>query len=290
VPGGGLLVGRASFHAGVDVVISAIAVKEAGRRQSAPGGRGALRVVERNLLAYRRMWLAFVTGLFEPLLYLLSIGIGVGGLVGKVPGPGGQPIAYDQFVAPGLMAAAAMNGAVLDTTFNFFFKFKYAHTYDAMLATPLEVGDVARGELLWALIRGGVYSGAFLVTMVLLGLVGSWWALLALPAAVLVAFGFAGAGIAATTYMRSWTDFDFVNLALIPMFLFAATFFPLSQYPEGLQWVVRCTPLYQGVALERGLTTGQLEWTMVLNGVYLVVMGAVGLRIATRRLRVLLQP
>ena len=81
-----------------------------------------------------------------------------------------------------------------------------------------------------------------------------------------------------------------VNLALIPMFLFAATFFPLSQYPTGLQWVVRCTPLYQGVALERGLTTGQLQWTMLLNVLYLVVMGAVGLRVATRRLRHLLQP
>ena len=268
-------------------MITAIAVKEAGRRRQ--HGR-ALRIVERNFLAYRRMWLAFATGLFEPLLYLLSIGIGVGGLVGKVPGPGGEPIPYDQFVAPGLMAAAAMNGAVLDTTFNFFFKFKYAHTYDAMLATPLEVGDVARGELTWALIRGAIYSGAFLLTMVLLGLVGSWWAVLALPAAALIAFGFAGAGMAATTFMRSWTDFDFVNLALIPMFLFAATFFPLSQYPTGLQWVVRCTPLYQGVALERGLTTGQLQWTMLLNVAYLLIMGALGLRVATRRLRVLLQP
>jgi lipooligosaccharide transport system permease protein len=269
-------------------VISAIAVKEAGRRRS--GFTGAARVVERNTLAYRRMWLAFVSGLFEPLLYLLSIGIGVGGLVGKIPGPGGQPIPYDQFVAPGLMAAAAMNGAVLDTTFNFFFKFKYAHTYDAMLATPLEVGDVARGELLWALIRGGIYSAVFLVTMLVMGLVGSWWAVLALPAAVLIAYGFAGAGIAATTFMRSWTDFDFVNLALIPMFLFAATFFPLSQYPTGLQWVVRCTPLYQGVALERGLTTGQLTWTMLVNVAYLALLGTVGLQIATRRLRQLLQP
>jgi lipooligosaccharide transport system permease protein len=283
-----VLVEPAPLLEGVDVVISAIAVKEAGRRRST--ATGALRVVERNTLAYRRMWLAFVTGLFEPLLYLLSIGIGVGGLVGKVPGPGGQPIPYDQFVAPGLMAAAAMNGAVLDTTFNFFFKFKYAHTYDAMLATPLEVGDVARGELTWALIRGGIYSAVFLVTMVVMGLVGSWWALLALPAAVLVAYAFAGAGIAATTFMRSWTDFDFVNLALIPMFLFAATFFPLSQYPEGLQWVVKCTPLYQGVALERALTTGQLTWTMLLNVAYLVVLGTVGLRIATRRLKRLLQP
>jgi lipooligosaccharide transport system permease protein len=282
-----MLVGRAPLHEGVDHVISVIAVKEAGRRRS--GGR-AMRVVERNTLAYRRQWLAFLTGLVEPLLYLLSIGIGVGGLVGKVPGPGGQPIPYDQFVAPGLMAAAAMNGAVLDTTFNFFFKFKYAHTFDAMLATPLEVGDVARGEVAWALIRGSVYSAVFLLTMLLMGLVGSWWAVLALPAAVLISFAFAGAGIAATTFMRSWTDFDFVNLALIPMFLFAATFFPLSQYPTGLQWVVRCTPLYQGVALERGLTTGQLTWTMLLNVAYLTIMGTVGLKIATRRLRVLLQP
>jgi lipooligosaccharide transport system permease protein len=266
-------------------MIAAIAVRDAGRRRS---GRGAWRVVERNTLAYRRMWLSFVSGLFEPLLYLLSIGIGVGHLVGKIPGPGGRPIPYD--VAPGLMAAAAMNGAVLDTTFNFFFKYKYAHTYDAMLATPLEVGDVARGEVLWALIRGGIYSAAFLVTMLLLGLVGSWWALLAIPAALLIAFAFAGAGIAATTFMRSWTDFDFVNLALIPMFLFAATFFPLSQYPGALQVVVRLTPLYQGVAIERGLTTGQLQWSMLLNVVYLVLMGAVGVRIATRRLRVLLQP
>ena len=249
-----------------------------------------MRVVERNTLAYRRMWLAFVTGLVEPLLYLLSIGIGVGGLVGKVPGPGGQPIPYDQFVAPGLLAAAAMNGAVFDTTFNFFFKFKYAHTFDAMLATPLEVGDVARGELLWALLRGSIYSAVFLVTMLIMGLVGSWWALLALPAAVLIGFAFAGAGIAATTFMRSWTDFDFVNLALIPMFLFSATFFPLSQYPTGLQWVVRCTPLYQGVALERGLTIGQLTWTMLVNVAYLAVLGTVGLQIATRRLKALLQP
>jgi lipooligosaccharide transport system permease protein len=282
--------------AGTDVDVDVVAPPPPGRgswtRRLMPGGigRGAWRVVERNTTAYRRQWYLFLTGLIEPALYLLSIGIGVGGLVGKVPGPGGELIDYKTFVAPGLMAAAAMNGAVLDTTFNFFFKFKYAHTFDAMLATPLEVGDVARGELLWALIRGSIYSAVFLVTMLFMGLVGSWWAILALPAAILISFAFAGAGIAATTFMRSWTDFDFVNLALIPMFLFAATFFPLSQYPTGLQWVVRCTPLYQGVALERGLTTGQLTWTMVLNVAYLTILGTVGLKIATRRLKVLLQP
>jgi lipooligosaccharide transport system permease protein len=268
-------------------MISAIAVKEAGRRRS--GGR-AMRVVERNTLAYRRMWLAFITGLVEPLLYLLSIGIGVGGLVGKVPGPGGQPIPYDQFVAPGLMAAAAMNGAVLDTTFNFFFKFKYAHTFDAMLATPLRVRDVAYGEMTWALLRGALYSAAFLATLAVVGLVHSWWALLAVPAGLLIGAAFAGAGIAGTTFMRSWIDFDYVNLALIPMFLFSGVFFPLSQYPDAAQVIVQVTPLYQGVVLERALVLGHIEWTLLLNALYLVVMAWLGVRIATARLQTMLQP
>ena len=108
----------------------------------------------------------FLTGLLEPVLYLLSIGIGVGGLVGKVPGPAASSSPYDEFVAPGLMAAAAMNGAVLDTTFNFFVKFKYAHTFDAMLATPLGVSRRrASARSTWALLRGALYSTVFLVTM-----------------------------------------------------------------------------------------------------------------------------
>jgi len=269
-------------------VISALAVKEAGRRQTSSSGGRAMRVVERNTVAYRRMWLAFVSGLFEPLLYLLSIGIGVGGLVGKVPGPGGQPIPYDQFVAPGLMAAAAMNGAVLDTTFNFFFKFKYAHTFDAMLATPLRVRDVAYGEMTWALLRGAVYSAAFLATMAVVGLVHSWWSLLAVPAGLLIAAAFAGAGIAGTTFMRSWIDFDFVNLALIPMFLFSGVFFPLSQYPDAVQVIVQVTPLYQGVVLERAFTTGTVSWSLLINAAYLAVMGTLGMYVASRRLGKLL--
>ena len=243
--------------------------------------RRPLRVVERNTIVYRRGWLVFLSGLVEPFLYLLSIGIGVGALVGKVPGPNGVPVEYDAFVAPGLMAAAAMNGAVLDTTFNFFIKLKYSHTYDAMLATPLGVRDVAVGEVLSALLRGAFYSTAFLVAMVAFGLVSSWWAVLAVPAAMLIAFAFAGAGLGLTTFMRSWVDFDYVNLALVPMFLFSATFFPLSRYPEALQVVVKVTPLYQGVALLRGLTLGVVSWTMLLNVLYLAVMGVIGVRVAT---------
>jgi lipooligosaccharide transport system permease protein len=96
--------------------------------------------------------------------------------------------------------------------------------------------------------------------------------------------------MAATTYMRSFVDFDYVNIVLLPLFLFSGTFFPLEQYSEPVQWIVRCTPLYQGVALERGLAFGEFSWGMLVNVVYLVLMGVIGLKIAGRRLALLLQP
>lgn len=252
--------------------------------------RAAVRIIERNAMAYRRMWMIFVAGFAEPILYLLSIGVGVGALVGGMEGPGGRQMSYEAFVAPGMMAAAAMNGSVLDTTFNFFVKFKYMKIYDTMLATPMRPGDLAAGEVAWGQLRGAGYSTVFLVAMVTLGLVESWWAVLAVPAALLIGFAFAGAGLAATTFMRSFTDFDYVWLALVPMFLFSATFYPLSRYPEAVQWVVRATPLYHGATLLRALTVGVVGWGLLAHVLYLVVMGAVGVRIASTRLKPLLQP
>jgi lipooligosaccharide transport system permease protein len=249
-----------------------------------------MRVVERNVRAYRRGWIALVTGFVEPILFLVSIGIGVGELVGKVPGPGGQPIDYDQFVAPGMLAAAAMNGAIMDTTYNFFVKFKYAHTYDAMLATPLDVGDVARGEAAWSLLRGALYSAAFLLAMVGFGLTPSWWSVLTVPIAVLIGFAFAGAGLGATTYMRSFVDFDYITLAITPLFVFSGTFFPLERYPAVLETVVRWSPLYQGVALSRAAVLGDLHIGLLWHVVYLVAMGVIGTTVASRRLSKLLKP
>jgi lipooligosaccharide transport system permease protein len=250
----------------------------------------ALRLVERNIVSWTGIWLVFVSVLLEPILFLFSIGIGVGEFVGDVTGPGGESVPYRTFVAGGLLAAAAMFGPLFDTTFNFFVKFKYFRLYDAVLATPMRPADVVRGEVGWSLLRSSVYSLAFLLTMLVLGLVESWWAILCLPVAVLIGFAFASAGLAASTFMRSWIDFDFVNLAVVPLFLLSATFFPLTEYPTAIQWLVRFTPLYQGVALERGLVLGHLEWTMLLNVAYLVVMGTVCLRIATGRVRRLLLP
>ncbi|HEX6235811.1 MAG TPA: ABC transporter permease [Acidimicrobiales bacterium] len=254
------------------------------------GGSRSLRVVERNVRSYLRMWPAFVSGFVEPVFYLLSIGIGVGALVGDVPGPGGTPIRYEQFVAPAMMATAAMNGAVFDATYNFFFKFKYAKTFDGMLATPLNVHDVVRGELLWSLLRGTIYAVAFLVTMWALGLTPSAWSVLTVPTVMLIGFAFAGAGLAFTTFLRSFTDFDWINLTIMPLMLFSATFFPIDRYPDAVGALVRLSPLYQGVAIQRGLVLGELSGWLLVHAAYLAAMGWLGLRVAGRRLGRLLQP
>ncbi len=252
------------------------------------GSRRSVHLIERNMLAYRRMWLILVSGIFEPVFYLLSIGVGLGKLIPNVTGPGGAPVTYVQFVAPALLATAAMQGAVFDSTFNIFFKLKYGKVYDAILATPLGVGDIALGEIGWALIRGALYATTFLLVTAGFGAARSGWAVLALPAAVLIGFAFAGIGMAATTFMRSWQDFEWVTLAMMPMFLFSTTFFPLGVYPRGLQLFVECTPLYQGIEIVRGLMLGAVEPALLGRAAYLAAVGLAGLTVVSRRLGKLL--
>jgi lipooligosaccharide transport system permease protein len=253
------------------------------------GSRRAQRLLERNLFVSRYSWIYLVSGFFEPLFYLLSIGLGLNKLVGGLR-IGHEVVRYTQYVAPGLLAASAMNGAVFDATFNVFFKLKIAKTYDAVLSTPLGVGDVALGEVAWAVARGTVYSAAFLVVMASLGLVLTPWVLLCLPAATLTSFAFAAVGMAATSFMRSWQDFDMVSLAILPMFLFSATFYPLGVYPGALQLVVRLTPLYQSVALLRALDAGAFDISLVAHAAYLAALGIAGLAVTARRLGQLLLP
>jgi lipooligosaccharide transport system permease protein len=246
-------------------------------------------LVERNVMVYRHDWLVLVSGFFEPLFYLLAIGVGISQLVRGFE-VDGQLVSYPTFIAPAMLASSAMNGAIADTTYNLFFKLKYAKLYDVVLATPMRPQDVASGEVIWALIRCGLYAAAFLLTMLVMGLLASWWSVLALPGAVLVGFAFASVGMAGTTYMRSWQDFEFVSLAILPMFLLSATFFPLSAYPPAGQLLVQLTPLYHGVVLLRSLTLGTLSWDLLLSVGYLAVMALVGLWLASRRIgRVLLK-
>jgi lipooligosaccharide transport system permease protein len=169
-----------------------------------------------------------------------------------------------------------------------FFKRRYEKLYDQLLVTPLTTGDIARGEIIWGQLRGASYSAAFLVVMWAMGLVHTWWALLAFPAALLIGFAFSAVCMAATTWMTSWQDFDKITLVQLPMFLFSGTFFPVTAFHGVLRVVVECTPLYRGVVLCRELTTGVLSWESAVSVVYLVAMGALGLLVVRRRLDSLL--
>jgi lipooligosaccharide transport system permease protein len=250
------------------------------------GTHRSWRLVERNLTSSRDGWLVVVSGFFEPLFYLLALGVGVGSLVGDVA-LGGESISYREFVAPALLAAAAMNGAVYESG-NVFFKLKYAKTYDGVLATPMTVRDVAVGELIYTLMRGTVYAVGFVLVMLALGLVESPWSVLAVPGAVLVSAAFAAPAVFATTLMRSWADFAFVELFTLPMFLFSATFVPADEYPTAAQWLLPLTPLYHGVHMLRALMLGDVDWTVLPNVAFLVAMTGIFLVLADRRLAKLL--
>jgi len=245
-------------------------------------------LIERNARVYRAGWVVLLSGILEPLFYLLSVGVGVAQLVGDVELPGGKVVSYTAFIAPAMLASSAMNGALYDATFNVFFKLKYDKLYDQMLATPLTTIDIARGEILWGQLRGASYSAAFLVVMWALGLVHTWWAVLALPATLLIGFAFSAVAMAATTWMSSWQDFEKITLLQLPLFLFSGTFFPVTAFHGVLRWVVEATPLYRGVVLCRELTTGVLTWASAVSVVYLVVMGLTGLVVVRRRLDILL--
>lgn len=247
----------------------------------------ARHVTARNLLAMRQHYAPVATGLVEPFFYLLSIGVGVGALVGQVELEG-RSYDYAAFVAPAMLAASAMNGAISETTFNTFAKLRWDKLYEAMIATPLSPSDIALGELWFAQLRGTFYSAAFLATMAALGLVESWWGLLALPATVLVGVAFGSAGLSVVTWLRSWEATDAVILAQMALFLFSATFYPVSVYPPSIRLVATVSPLYHGVALCRDLVLGRPGWHDVGHAAFLVVMAVVLVRLAARRFTVLL--
>ena len=250
------------------------------------GNTGA--VIRRGLLATRSTnYLVVLSGFFEPVFYLLSLGIGFGALVGSVQTSTGMEVPYAAYIAPALLAVSAMNGAVYDSTWNVFFKLNFSKLYQGMLTTSLGPLDVALGEIFLALVRGAMYALGFMVVMQLFGLNLAWTALLALPAVLLVAFGFASLGMAITSYMKTFQHIEWVNFIMLPMFLFSATFYPLSVYPEAIQWVIQALPLWHAVELVRGLTTGALSMMMLVHIGYYLVMIAIGIVFTTSRLRAL---
>ena len=255
--------------------------------ESVYSGRSRV-IIERSWLMFKRsQWIVIVSGFIEPVLNLIVFGWGVGKLVGNVNLPDGRIITYASFIVPGLLATAAMMGAVMDATWNVFFKLHESRLYHAMLATSLGPMDVALGEISWALLRGALYSTSFMLIVTVAGLVHSWWALLAIPAGALIGFGFAAIGMAFTSYMKSYQQMNLIGMVLLPFTLFSGSFFPLTVLPHWLSAIVRWTPLTQGIELMRMCILGTINSSIVPHILYFLVFISIGLVFTTRRLNAL---
>ena len=270
--------------------LSAIAIAE--KRRGKPGegiysGRSRV-VLERSWIQFKSSaWMVVASGFIEPLLNLVVFGYGVGNFIGNIDLDNGQTVSYASFVVPGLLASAAMMGAIMDATWNVFFKIHESRLYHAMLATSLGPMDVALGEIAWALLRGALYSTAFMVVVTPLGLIESWWGLLAIPAGALIGFSFAAIGMACTSYMTSFQHMGMINIAILPLTLFSGSFFPLSILPNWLANIVYWTPLTQGIDLMRMLTLGTVDSSIFIHLAYFSVFIAAGLYFTTCRLNAL---
>lgn len=266
---------------------AAIAEKRAGKRaEGVYSGRSHI-LLERSFLALKTSsWMVVLSGFVEPVFYLMAFGFGIGELIGGVT-DGGEPISYAAYIAPALLATSAMNGAIYDSTWNVFFKMHFGKVYQSMLSTSLGSLDVALGEIGWALLRGLAYALGFMAVAVPLGLIPSLWGILAVPAAVLIAFGFASIGMAVTSYLSSFQQMNWINFLLMPMFMFSGTFYPLSVYPEWIQTIIQALPLWHAVELVRGLTLGNIDSSMLGHVAYFSVMIILGLIFTTKRLTAL---
>ena len=272
------------------VVAQAVAIQERRAKKlghSIYSGR-SLTLIERGFKAFKSSnWMVVLSGFVEPVFYLLAFGFGIGQLIGDLEDGSGNVVSYAAFIAPALLATSAMNGAVYDSTWNVFFKMHFGKIYQVMLSSSMGPLDVALGEIFWALLRGVAYSVGFMAIVFPIGLVTNAWGLLAIPAATLIAFGFASLGMAITSYLKSFQQMNWVTFFMLPMFLFSGTFFPVSVYPQWIQSIVQALPLWQGVELVRSLMLGNISMSLWSHVLYFVVMIAGGLWFTTVRLKAL---
>lgn len=250
-------------------------------------------VFSRGMAAIRsNRGIIFLSGFLEPVLFLTSFGLGVSPMISGIEaeqvGMAGQgTISYAAFIAPALLAVAAMNGAVFDSTWNVFFKLKITKLYRTMMSTSLGPVDVAVGEICLALFRGGLYALGFLGVLLSAGLISPLAAVLMWFTALLIALGFACVGMAFTSFMKRFQQMDWMTMALMPMFLFSATLFPIDVYPAGVQWAIQALPLWHGVELMRDIAFWSFSaMSLVHVGYYLVMIAAGGL-LATYRMKAL---
>lgn len=243
----------------------------------------ALSVWRRNATMYRRTWKSnILPNFFEPVLYLVSIGIGVGAYISEMGGT-----SYLAFLAPGLVCVAAMNGASFEVTYNIFVRLTFEKAYDAMLTTPIEPDDVLTGEVLWAVTRACIYGGCFFLVIALAGLAPLPSSLLVLPLLPLAGLLFAAIGITFTLEIKSIDLFSFYfTLFLTPLFLFSDVFFPLKErLSGGWLWVAELLPLLHPVRIARASFSAQPLPILLWDLCYIIAVSLLLLTRARRRIR-----
>ena len=240
---------------------------------------GALRVLEHHLTVYRRTWKGSLFMSFvSPVLFLAAMGLGLGSLISRGPVRTVDGVSYLIFIAPGLLAASAMQSAYVETTYPIMARIQWMRTYEGMLATPIAVLDVLVGEFGWLTFRLALGSSAFFLVMLLFGTIHSVLALLAILAAVLTGLAFAAPILAWTATRRTDQSFALIGRFLItPLFLVGGVFFPLHQLPQLLQGIAWLTPLAHGVALARSLSLGVLAPSAGIHLAVLLAYAAVGI-------------
>lgn len=240
-----------------------------------------LRVWQRNFGIYRQNWqISFIPPLLEPLLYILAFGLGLAVLVGELQ-LAGRPLSYTQFIAPALVSVAIMYNAFFETSYNSFVRMYYQKTFDALLATPLNLEEIIFGEMLWAATKAVIATLLMGLMISLFGLFDYPGALLLIPLALLGGLLFAAFGMICTALVPGIEHFNLpIFIGITPMFLFSGTFFPLQNLPGWAQGVAQLLPLTHLVALVRGCALHLWSGWLWLSLLYLLVVTAILLPVA----------
>ena len=233
----------------------------------------SLRAYEYWLTVYRRVWRGTImTSVLNPVLYLTAMGIGLGSIVKKQQ----LGLPYLDFVAPGLLAAVAMQVAAVESSFPVRGAIKWNRQYFAMLATPLQVGHLVVGHLLYVSTRVFVSVTLYLAALAAFGALHSWYSLLTIPLCVLIGLAFAAPISALSAYASEEVFNPLFRFIVMPMFLFSGTFFPVTRIPHGLREIAYATPLWNGVDLARELTLGGPKLDRAIVHVAYLIVWAVG--------------
>jgi lipooligosaccharide transport system permease protein len=246
------------------------------------------RVFEHRLMQYRRTFRSSIFSSFlSPVMFLTAMGLGLGAYVADSAAIGGVP--YLVFLAPGLLAATAMQSASFEATFPIMGGLVWMRTFHAMYATPISPRDIALGNLAWIAARLTLISTIFTIVIVLFGAAESPLIIFAIPAAVLTGMAFAGPIAAFSATQKTPARFAALfRFGITPLFLFSGTFFPITSLPDALQAFAWLTPLFHGVALTRGLSLGTISDEPIaaaIHVIYLTTLAAIGAFLTVRNIR-----